>query len=77
MVDKGLATTLDKKEEEFVTQGGIKERMTAARLGYRTDQRTRIAELEHENAELRCEVERLKAALSGLSGNSRNSRFPG
>ncbi len=37
--------------------GGIKEhRTTAARLGYRTDQRERIATLERENEALRAEV---------------------
>ena len=65
MIDKALATTLAKKDEEFVTQGGIKERMTAARLGYRTDQRERIAALERENAMLKAEIERLKKALLG------------
>lgn len=61
MIDKALSTTIAKKDEEFVTQGGIRERMTAARLGYRTDQRERIAALERENAALRAEVARLRA----------------
>lgn len=65
MIDKALATTLAKADEEFVTQGGIRERMTAARLGYRTDQRERIAALERENAALKKEVARLKAELEG------------
>ena len=65
MIDKALTTTLAKKDEEFVTQGGIKERMTAARLGYRTDQRKRIAALERENAALKAEVARLTAVLKG------------
>ncbi len=68
MIDKALATILAKKDEEFVTQGGIRERMTAARLGYRTDQRERIAALERENVELRAEVARLQAALAGKAG---------
>ena len=70
MIDKALATTIAKKDEEFVTQGGIRERMTAARLGYRTDQRTRIAALESENAALRAEVARLKAIIAGNSGGT-------
>lgn len=70
MIDKALATTIAKKDEEFVTQGGIRERMTAARLGYRTDQRERIAAIERENAALRAEVARLKAMLAGRAGNS-------
>lgn len=68
MIDKALATTIAKKDEEFVTQGGIRERMTAARLGYRTDQRERIATLERENAALRSEVARLKALIAGNAG---------
>lgn len=69
MIDKALSTTIAKKDEEFVTQGGIRERMTAARLGYRTDQRERIAALERENAALRAEVARLRAALSDMGPN--------
>lgn len=68
MVDKALTTVLEKKDREFVTQGGIRERMTAARLGYRTDQRDRIAALERENAVLKAEVARLKAALEKRQG---------
>ena len=37
MVDTMMQTYQKKKEKEFFTEGGIKERMTAARLGYRTD----------------------------------------
>lgn len=68
MIDKALATTLAKKDEEFVTQGGIRERMTAARLGYRTDIRERLAALARENAALRAEIARLKATLAGKAG---------
>lgn len=67
MIDKALTTTIAKKDEEFVTQGGIRERMTAARLGYRTDQRNRITLLERENAALRAEIAQLKAQLADLS----------
>ena len=65
MIDKALMTTLARKDEEFVTQGGIRERMTAARLGYRTDQRNRLAALEAENAALKAEVAALKAKIAG------------
>ena len=80
MIDRARATTIAKKDEEFVTQGGIKERMTAARLGYRANQRERIAELERENARLKAEIAALKAALagnSGKSGDSGNTGFSG
>ena len=35
-------------EDTFIKEGGIKERMTAARLGYRTNQREEIARLKQE-----------------------------
>ena len=41
-------------------QGGIRERMTAARLDYRNDQKARIAELEKENAMLRARIAELE-----------------
>ncbi len=74
MVDKALTTVIEKKDKEFVEQGGIKERMTAARLGYRTDQKERIAALEAENAALRAEIARLRDELkvwkTGSSGSA-------
>ena len=60
MIDKGLETMIKKKDAEFVTQGGIRERMTAARLGYRTEQRERIKQLESEIIALKTELERLR-----------------
>ena len=45
MVDKMMITYEKQKEKEFVTEGGIKERMTAARLGYLTNQREEIENL--------------------------------
>ena len=65
MVDKMLTTTLEKKEREFTENGGIRERMTAARLGRRQTQNEKIAalqarvvRLEAENAAL---TEKLKS----------------
>ena len=55
--DAMLNKQLKRLEKEFVEQGGIKERMYAARTGYRQAQ---DAELAH----LRAEVERLKALLT-------------
>ena len=46
MVDKMMTTYEKQKEKEFVTEGGIRERMTAARLGYRTNQREEIESLK-------------------------------
>lgn len=60
MVDKMMMTYQKKKEEEFVTEGGIRERMTAARLSYRTNQREAIEHLSHEVERLKKENEQLK-----------------
>ena len=59
MVDTMMQNYQKKKEEEFVTQGGIKERMTAARLGYRTDRRKEMDALRDENAALRDRIDQL------------------
>ena len=48
MVDRMMTTYQKQQEETFIKEGGIKERMTAARLGYRTNQREEI-ELEAAN----------------------------
>ena len=63
MVDKMIATHLEKKAEDFTENGGIRERMTAARLGRRQMQSEEIAELkarvvalERENAALRARI---------------------
>lgn len=47
-------------EKVFVEQGGIRERMTAARLDYRNNQKARIAELEKENAMLKARIAELE-----------------
>ncbi len=48
MVDKMITSFLKKQEKEFVTEGGIRERMTAARLGYRTNQKNEVERLQAE-----------------------------
>ena len=60
MVDKMMMSYQKIKEKEFVEQGGIRERMTAARIGYRNEQETVIEDLRKELAELRKENEILK-----------------
>ena len=52
MVDKMMMTYQEKLEKDFVTQGGIRERMTAARMKYRTDQKEEIERLRRRVAEL-------------------------
>jgi four helix bundle suffix protein len=70
MVDKMMLTYQQKKEEEFVTEGGIRERMTAARLGYRTNQKELIEQLQAEIAALRHENTLLREELNRLTTNN-------
>lgn len=63
-----LRKLLQRLEEDFVRQGGIKERMYAARTGYRQEQDTRLAALEAENKQLREENTRLQEENTRLKG---------
>lgn len=53
MVDAMMNSFLKKLEEQFVKEGGIKERMYAARTGYRRGLDQRLKALEEENQRLR------------------------
>jgi len=53
MTDTMMNSFLKHLETEFVTKGGIKERMYAARTGYRQQQDRHLAELEAENRRLK------------------------
>lgn len=57
MTDKMMLTFMQRLEKEFVTEGGIKERMYRARTGYRQQQDKLLSETQQE-------VARLKVALS-------------
>lgn len=70
MVDRMMTTYIKQLEERFVSQGGVKERMTAARLGYRTDQRDQLRRLEEENNALRADVARLQNIIASLTGQT-------
>ena len=65
MVDRMVTTTLAKKQKDFVENGGIRERMTAARLGRRQAQNEEIAALKARVARLEAENAVLKAKLEG------------
>ncbi len=52
MIDKMMMTYQKQKEQEFVTCGGIRERMTAARMNYRNNQRDTIDSLKQQVKEL-------------------------
>lgn len=68
MVDKMMMTYQQKKDREFVTEGGIRERMTAARLGYRTNQQETIEQLTQEVNSLKHENAMLKNKIKELGG---------
>lgn len=63
MVDKMLMSFLAKLDREFVTEGGIKERMYKARTGYRQKQDERLKQLEEENPRLIKQILELKGQL--------------
>lgn len=67
--DVMLRRLIERLEKDFVEQGGIRERMTAARLGYREGQKTEIANLQQENERLRNRVKWLEAELVKLKGS--------
>ena len=70
--DKMMCAYIERLEERFVKEGGIKERMYAARTGYRQEQDARLKALEAENqrlkgenAALRRRIEELEESLGG------------
>ena len=55
-------------QKTFVEQGGIKERMYAARTGYRRQQNELPKRLQQENAVLKAENDRLRKELAKIAG---------
>ena len=73
MLDKMMMTYQKKKESEFIKEGGIKERMAAARLNYRNNQgqaleaaNYEITALQRENTELRKTIVQLQKEIALL-----------
>ncbi len=66
MVDRMMTTYQKQQEETFVKEGGIKERMTAARLGYRTNQREEIERLKRELDAANRRIAELEAKIARL-----------
>lgn len=69
-VDAALTKYIERKDREFTVDGGIRERMTAARLEQRTSQKEVIERQSQEIATLKQEIAQLKAQLKNLTGNT-------
>ncbi len=62
-VDSALIKYIKRKDREFTTEGGIRERMMAARLKQRATQKEIIENQAHEIEDLKKELDRLKSLL--------------
>lgn len=67
IVDRMLTTFIESRDREFVEQGGIRERMTAARLDRRETQQQTIARQQAEIEALKAEIIQLKKKLGNLA----------
>ena len=65
-VDAMMNGYLRSLEKQFVTEGGIKERMYAARTGYRQSQEEERKHLIFENQQLQAELARKQAEIDNL-----------
>lgn len=63
ITDRLMTNYQEQLEQKFVEEGGIRERMTAARLGYRNNQKQQIEMLRNENAALLDRIEQLEQIL--------------
>ena len=70
ITDRMFFSYLKRLENEFIKNGGIKERMHSARTGYRQQQDLRLHELEEENRRLKAEIETLKEELKKATGGT-------
>ena len=64
--DKMMCAYIEKLEKQFVTEGGIKERMYAARTGYRKEADARMQALEEENLQLKARIKELEKLIEEL-----------
>lgn len=71
--DKMMYSYIERLEERFVKEGGIKERMYAARTGYRQQLDARLKALEAENSRLKAENQALRRKIEEILGNSRRA----
>jgi four helix bundle suffix protein len=63
-VDTMMNKYMESLERTFVTEGGIKERMHAARTGYRQQQDKRLAELEQAVPALQQQLAQAQAEVA-------------
>lgn len=66
IIDRMMTTYQKGLEKQFIEQGGIRERMTAAHLGYRNDQKRQIEMLRNENQALHTRIEELEQTIKKL-----------
>ena len=64
--DKMMCAYIEKLEQRFVTEGGIKERMYAARTGYRKAQDAQMQALENENKMLKAKIKELERKIEEI-----------
>lgn len=64
--DKMMCSYIEGLERQFVTQGGIKERMYAARTGFRKEQDAHMQALETENQLLRKRIKEIEEKLERI-----------
>ena len=72
MADQMMKTYLSGLDQQFVTQGGIKERMYAARTGYRKGLDEELQRLRDENKSLRQQVPILEQRIEQLLSEKRH-----
>jgi four helix bundle suffix protein len=64
--DKMMCAYIEKLEKQFVTEGGIKERMYAARTGYRQERDAHMRALEAENTALKKRIKELEEEIKRI-----------
>lgn len=74
MVDKMMTTYEKQLEKTFIEEGGIKERMTAARLGYRNSQKEEIASLRQQLDAANRRIAELEERLQEVTSPPSTSR---
>lgn len=65
-IDKMMMSFMERLEKEFITEGGIKERMYRARTGHLNEQDAHISHLEADNAQLRANIDAWARAYDEL-----------